>query len=76
MMRWILGKYYARLRRLDIEVLWPDICRQATDILEARVAFRVHADCDPAWMFLGPAKIDEIIGGLEWTAFSENFKKS
>ena len=65
MIRWILGMYYARLRRLDIEVLWPEIRDKAPNIAEARKAFIRHADCDPAWLFLGVAKIDEIIGGLK-----------
>jgi hypothetical protein len=65
MIRWIVGKYYARLRRLDIEVLWPAIKKEALNVDDAKLVFTHHADCDPAWIFLGSKKIDEIIGGLE-----------
>jgi hypothetical protein len=64
MRRWILGKWYARLRRIDIDILWP-ICRtKATDIDHARAAFALHALHDRAWLFLGEEKAIELIGRL------------
>lgn len=52
MFRWLIGQYYARLRRLDIEILWPTLKDQAADLDHARLAFIVHAMGDPAWTFL------------------------
>jgi hypothetical protein len=64
MIRWLLGLYYARLRRLDLELLWPEIRERAASITHARMAFAVHVSRDPAWLFLGADKVDQIVWGL------------
>ena len=53
MFRWLVGRYYARLRRLDIEVLWPTMCERAMSLGEAQMAMVVHASRDPALLYLG-----------------------
>ena len=62
--RWFLGLWYARLRRIDIELLRPTCRDQARNIDHAKAAFAVHAFNDRAWLFLGHDKIIEIIDGL------------
>jgi hypothetical protein len=64
MIRWVLGLWYARLRRIDLVLLWPSCRDQARDLDHAKAAFAVHAFKDPAWLFLGHDKIVEIIDGL------------
>lgn len=52
----------ARVRRLDLEILWP-LCRAgARDIDYARAAFAIHAFNDPAWRELGE---DELIAFID-----------
>jgi hypothetical protein len=65
MIHWLLGIYYARLRRLDIEILWPECRNNAKDIDKARAAFLVHAYHDPAWVFIGDDEIYKIINNLK-----------
>jgi hypothetical protein len=65
MIRWLLGLYYARLRRIDLEILWPSCRDQAWSIDHARAAFAVHAFRDPAWLFLGHDEIANTIDRLQ-----------
>lgn len=39
----------ARNRALDVDVLWPQILRNARGLAEAKNMFLVHAQSDPAW---------------------------
>lgn len=65
MMRWILNWWYARQRKIDLEILWP-VCReQASDLEHAKSAFAVHAYSDTAWLVLGEAEIYRIIDTLK-----------
>jgi hypothetical protein len=48
-MRW----WYARMRRFDLQILWPTCKAEARDLDHARAAFAVHAFNDPAWLALG-----------------------
>jgi hypothetical protein len=65
MIKWLLNKWHARLRRIDIEVLWP-ICKDKTSsIQEARKVFLFHIFLDNAWRELGGDEIYRIVGGLE-----------
>lgn len=50
---WILARWYARCRALDLEILWQSCKAQAPDLDHAKMAFAVHAYNDPAWMSLG-----------------------
>jgi hypothetical protein len=54
----------ARIRKLDLEILWP-ACRQgAADLDYAKAAFAVHAFKDPAWLELGHDELVEFIDRL------------
>ena len=65
MFRWLLGKWYARCRAIDLEILWPTCCEMAEDLDHAKMAFAAHAYHDDAWLFLGGAEIYRIIDGLD-----------
>jgi hypothetical protein len=56
--------WYARLRRIDLDILWPSCKEQARDLDMARAAFACHAFNDEAWMFLGEDTVIEEIGKL------------
>ena len=63
-MNWIYKLWYARLRSIDLKILWP-ICKQkAEDLDHAKAAFAVHAFNDKAWKFLGRDEIVRRIGSL------------
>lgn len=64
MIRLLQGWWYARCRKLDMEILWPTCVEQANDLDHAKMAFAVHAYNDPAWMFLGPDAIYRFIDEL------------
>jgi hypothetical protein len=55
----------ARQRRLDIEILWPEIVAQARDVQEARLAFAAHAAYDPAWREIGDDRLRLVLDQLE-----------
>ena len=63
-MRWLLGIWYKRLRKIDLEILWPSCRDLASDLDHARAAFAVHAFNDKAWVFLGEDEIARIIDSL------------
>jgi hypothetical protein len=75
MLGWIRRAHAKRLRRLDLEVLWPTLKADAEEALEgrpaderlayARIAFATHALTDPAWLSLGVAEIDRTIEALD-----------
>jgi hypothetical protein len=60
LIRW----WYRRLRRLDLQILWPSCKKQASDLDNAKAAFAVHAFHDRAWLILGEAGIYRIIDDL------------
>ena len=60
--RLILSWWHARLRRIDMEILWPTCKAQANDLDHAKAAFAVHAYHDPAWLELGDDLIPFIDG--------------
>ena len=64
MIRWLTALWYARLRNIDMQVLWPSCLAQARDLDHAKAAFAVHAFNDPAWMFLGRDAVYRAIDGL------------
>ena len=64
-MNWILGLWYARLRRIDLSILWPSCKKQARDLEHAKAAFACHAMNDRAWLFLGQQRVCEIIDRLQ-----------
>ena len=50
--QWALGCWQTRQRNIDVEVLWPSLCRNARDLDHARKAFAYHAARDSAWAVL------------------------
>jgi hypothetical protein len=65
MIRWLLERWHARQRAIDLDILWPACCEHATDLDHAKAAFARHAFHDPAWMCLGPDEIYQRIDRLE-----------
>lgn len=63
--RWLMGKWNARCRELDLKLLWPSCCELAPTLDHAKAAFAAHAYHDPAWLCLGPDEIYRIIDGLQ-----------
>lgn len=54
----------ARQRKLDVEILWPQLCLAADDLENAKRAFAWHACTDPAWLELGPDEIRRQVQSL------------
>ena len=65
MIRWLQGLWYARLRKIDMQVLWPSCVKLTNDLDHAKMAFAVHAFNDPAWMFLGHDAVRRFIDDLQ-----------
>jgi hypothetical protein len=57
--------WYARQRRIDMDILWPRLLIDARDLDHAKTAFAVHAMSDPAWTCLGEDAIIAFIERLE-----------
>jgi hypothetical protein len=57
--------WYRRSRKFDMDLLWPECCRQASDLDSAKAAFGYHAFNDPAWLHLGNKGIFMIIDSLQ-----------
>jgi len=64
-MNWIRKIWYARLRRIDMQILWPCCKEQAKTLDQAKAAFAVHAYNDRAWAILGEVEVFRIIDGLQ-----------
>jgi hypothetical protein len=64
MIRWLLGRWHARQRAVDLEILWPSCKKYADNIVLAKVAFAKHAFNDPAWTCLGDEEIRRRIDEL------------
>jgi hypothetical protein len=62
--------WFARQRRLDLEVLWPSIQQEAPDLETARAMFAIHAYRDPAWLVLSDEELFAAMEGLTQTAAS------
>ncbi|HEX5211637.1 MAG TPA: hypothetical protein VFW22_07880 [Pseudolabrys sp.] len=65
MIHWLLNKWRAHQRAIDLEILWPVCRKQASDLDHAKAAFAVHAFHDPAWLNLGEEEIIRRIEALE-----------
>jgi hypothetical protein len=64
--RWLLDKWHAHQRSIDLAILWPECCKQSgPDLTYAKTAFAFHCFNDSAWLCLGEQRICEIIDGLE-----------
>jgi hypothetical protein len=64
MIGWLIAKWHARCRAIDLQLLWPTCCDLAIDLDHAKAAFAVHAFADPAWMCLGHDRIVQEIEAL------------
>lgn len=49
-MKWIRDWWWARQRKVDLQILWPACKRVAPTLDQAKHAFMVHAISDPAWV--------------------------
>jgi hypothetical protein len=65
MINWLFNAWYARLRKIDIKILWPTCREQASSIGEARTIFAIHAFHDKSWLILGDDEIIRQIDRLE-----------
>jgi hypothetical protein len=64
MIRWLVSKWHAKQRAIDIDILWPACKEQAYDLDHARAAFAIHAFQDSAWQSLGEDELIKRIGEL------------
>lgn len=64
LLRMIHHWHNAKLRHIDIQILWPEIKKQTSNIDEARNAFELHALDDPAWQDMSEAEIYRVIENL------------
>ena len=53
MIRFLRHWYYRRLRKLDLDIMWPICKEKAIDLDHAKAAFAYHAFHDRAWLVLG-----------------------
>lgn len=65
MLRWIRDRWYRRLRRIDLEILWPSCKSEAPDLIHAKAVFALHCFNDRVWMRLGHDEVCRIINELE-----------
>lgn len=49
MIQWLLSKWRAQQRRIDMETLWPACKKYAPDLDHAKAAFMLHCANDTAW---------------------------
>jgi hypothetical protein len=57
--------WYARLRKIDLQILWPQCRERSPDMDRAKAAFAVHAFHDRAWLILGEQEIYRRIDELK-----------
>ena len=52
-MQWLRRWWHARQRKVDLNILWPQIRIRATSLEQARKAFLMFAVHDESWKCLG-----------------------
>lgn len=58
--------WWARQRKIDLEVLWPACKEHTRNIAAARAAFAMHAFSDTCWIgYYGKQELMEVIGALK-----------
>jgi hypothetical protein len=62
--RAIRSLWRAHQRRIDMQILWPTLKKEARDLDHAKAGFAVHAFNDPAWLELGEDAIIDFIDKL------------
>jgi hypothetical protein len=66
MLKWFTDWLDSRRRTIDIQLLWPAICKASErDLDQARAAFYTHAMIDPAWQSLDHDDVVNLILKLE-----------
>jgi hypothetical protein len=65
MIKWLLDKWHARQRAIDLEILWPECVKHGQDLDHAKAAFAYHAFNDEAWLCLGDEEIKRRIDNLK-----------
>lgn len=65
MFTWLRKKWYARCRKIDIDILWKTCKKLAPDLDHAKAMFWLHAVHDEAWLVLGEKEIFRIVDELE-----------
>jgi hypothetical protein len=61
----VTGWWYARLRKIDMDELWPCLVAAEPNLDKAKAAFACHALHDPAWLFLGRGAVIKFIDDLK-----------
>lgn len=64
-MNWLMKRWYARCRKIDLQILWPICVKYSVTLDHAKAAFAVHAFEDKAWMVLGEEGVTDFIDKLE-----------
>lgn len=62
--RWLRECYHARLRKIDIEVLWPACREESKSLADAKLAFLRHTEKDFAWRALSDVGRRAVVEGL------------
>ena len=65
MIRFFRGLWYARQRRIDLEILWPTCKANARDLEIAKVVFCIHVAQDPAWLDVDADHVVALLEALE-----------
>ena len=64
MIRWLIRRWHARQRAIDLSILWPSCRNLAPDLDHAKAVFAVHAYHDAAWRELGEDALHDFISDL------------
>ena len=64
MIRFIQAAWYRRLRRIDLEIVWPAGKKAAQNIATAREMFLYHTSIERAWQILGDVERRKIVKEL------------
>lgn len=65
MLKWLRRRWNKRLRKIDIQILWPEIKAQSPSLERARLTFTLHTYFDAAWSDLEPEAISDIVDKLD-----------
>ena len=65
MINTIRNWWWARQRKMDMEILWPLCVDNSPDMDHAKAAFAVHAFNDPAWIEHYGSQLPAVIDALD-----------
>lgn len=63
--RWLRDRYHARLRKTDIDILWPAYREGSNFLADAKFAFSQHTEHNFAWRNLSVAERRAVVEGLK-----------